>query len=171
MLRQGTLRLRRFGGADVHASIQSHGVHGNDLGVETLSEFDAELGLARSGRAGQHQGVLKRRRKHGWRKIASIFLRQGVTMRPKCHHNELLGAPLGSETTYASSLYRDPGNRSSACGFICVPDQAKKPRAACAAELASGIAHRAVGGWNEKVGAGAFPGRSVRKWRRSIEKT
>ena len=49
----GTLGGRRLGGADVHAAVQRHRVHGNDLGADPPRQLDADRRLARGRRAGQ----------------------------------------------------------------------------------------------------------------------
>src|SRR5262249_49486251 len=48
-----------LGGADVHAAIERHGVHADDLGVESGSQLQGQAALARAGRAGQNQNVVE----------------------------------------------------------------------------------------------------------------
>ncbi len=49
----GTLGGRRLGRADVHAPVQRHRVHGNDLGADPPRQLDADRRLAGGRRAGQ----------------------------------------------------------------------------------------------------------------------
>ena len=49
-----------LGGADVHAAVDRHGVHGDDFGVELLRlAAEADRGFARGGWAGEDQGIRK----------------------------------------------------------------------------------------------------------------
>ena len=57
----------RLGRADVHAPIERHRVHRDDLGPESVGEVEGKGRLARPGRAGQDEAVLERRRGHGSR--------------------------------------------------------------------------------------------------------
>ena len=106
------LRRRRLGGADVHAAIQRHRVHRDDLGVQALGQLDAELRLARAGRTGQHQGVVKG---GGSMAYEGRFL---------CA-SRLLCTTLGSSGCSCLILYRHAGDRSPARGSVHVFDTPK----------------------------------------------
>ena len=48
-----------FGGADVHAAIERHGIHTDDLGIEPFRQFQSQRGFAGTGRASQNVGIVK----------------------------------------------------------------------------------------------------------------
>src|SRR5262249_27318494 len=54
------LRTARLGRADVHAAIQRHRIHGDDLSAQPLGQLQAESALARAGGTGEDQSMLKR---------------------------------------------------------------------------------------------------------------
>src|SRR5207245_11633641 len=57
MVRHTLTEIRsRLGCADVHATVECHGIHGNDLRLELLSKLDAEFTLAAASRPGQDKG-------------------------------------------------------------------------------------------------------------------
>jgi hypothetical protein len=63
----------RLGGADVHAPVQGHRIHRDDLGIEAARQVDAKPCFARSGRPGEHQRVMKGGRQHCSR-LAELIL-------------------------------------------------------------------------------------------------
>jgi hypothetical protein len=63
-----------LGGADIHATIEGHGVDGDDLGAQAAGELEGESGFADGGGAGEIEGGLEGvfrgklgRGGHGWR--------------------------------------------------------------------------------------------------------
>ena len=47
----------RFGGADVEAAIDLHGIDGNDFAADALGELQSDFGFADGGWAGDEDGV------------------------------------------------------------------------------------------------------------------
>ncbi len=48
---------RRFGGAQVQAAIDLHGIDGDDFATEPLGQAEGDFRFANGGRAGQQQGL------------------------------------------------------------------------------------------------------------------
>jgi hypothetical protein len=59
MWHAGALGGGRFGGADVEAAINLHGIHRDDFAADCFGEQQRDFGFANGGRAGEEDGSLK----------------------------------------------------------------------------------------------------------------